>query len=102
MEEIYKDYLLSIQGALLGKVKPNLRAVAIGWDNPKSIKVKFVLDAQPTNDDWDLLSETCGEIIADFPKIDIDEKCEFSMGYPSEMLNKGGYKFLVYLRCEEH
>ena len=100
MEKIYYKYLLSIQGALLGKVRPNLRAVAIGWEDINSLKIKFVLDTQPSDEDLDLLSDTSAEIIAEFPNITIEENCEFSLDYPSKLLSSGNYKFLVYLRCE--
>ena len=101
MEKIYKEYLLSAQGALLGKVKPNLRAVAIGWESYNSIKLKFILDTNPTEVDRDLLSEACGEIIADFPNIQLEEYCEFSLDQPKKILEKGRYKQLIYLRYED-
>ena len=92
--------MLSVQGALLGRIKPNLRAVAVGWSGRELIRIKFILDKPPQKDDFDLLSEISGEVLADYPRINIEETCDYSLNPYNELLDNE-YNFFAFLRNEE-
>lgn len=97
-DEWYQKIMISVQGALLGKITPSIRAVVVGWSGDNLVKVKFVVDQTPTQLHNDLLADATGEILADYPNIEIDAKCERSDAAPKDWII--GYKSLAYLRYE--
>lgn len=79
MENLYVNYMLSVQRALLGYIRNNVRAVMVGWtEDGKSLTIKFILDNVPESIDFEILSELTTEVWADFPKLEIlNEECVF-------------------------
>ncbi|WP_461112599.1 hypothetical protein [Spirosoma jeollabukense] len=69
--------MLSVQRALLGAIKPHMRAVYVGHDE-KSIFLKLFVDQIVTEDDLEDISVIGNEVIADFPWANIIEECVFS------------------------
>jgi hypothetical protein len=69
-----KDISLILSGvrALIGEVTPCLRSASIQLDGNKVI-FKCVFDETATEDDFELMSDVAGEIIADFPDCDLEE-----------------------------
>jgi hypothetical protein len=89
---------LSAQRALWGQVPPNLRAVSVDADEQK-VYFRCVFDGQPTEEEWELLSEVASEIIADFPAPYTIEEEYLSISSPLPMTH---LKYLVYLRYEQN
>lgn len=91
--------MLSVQRALLGAIKPHMRAILVGFDE-ESIYIKSVVDQSVTEEDREDLSIIGGEILADFPFINsIVEECSFSNDKPSA-LTINSFKGFAYMRYE--
>lgn len=58
--------LLSVQQALLGRVTPNLRVVAVGW-HTKLIRIHCLFDGVVSDDDHTRMEELARQVIGDFP-----------------------------------
>jgi hypothetical protein len=67
---VWARVMLSTQRALLGKVTPNLRLVAVRWDE-QEIVGRFVYDVEEEDDLYRLqIAET--EVVADFyPELEV-------------------------------
>lgn len=89
---------LSAQVALLGAIYPNIRAIAIGGIGTKKLKITCYLDRQPTEFDYDNISDIAGEILADMVEFnEVEEKCEFTTVYISKLNH---LDFWAYIRKE--
>ncbi|MGE0562547.1 MAG: hypothetical protein AB7O47_12080 [Flavobacteriales bacterium] len=100
MKNLYIDFMLSVQRALLGYIRGNVRAVMVDWtEDGKKLTVKFILDRQPESLDYELISELTTEIWADFPHLEsLDEACVFS----DKKISKSDYlKGTAYMRYEK-
>lgn len=96
------NIILSLNRALLGNIKSDVRAICCGWDNLKYFKLKFIQDSEPTSEDYDIISLVLTEFESYFVgkdffnKVDeeiIDDKRPFG---ELDML-----KLVVYARYEE-
>lgn len=67
--------LLSFQRALLGMIYPSIRAITIGFESEKVLKVICYLDRKPNEEDFENLSEVTSEVCSDFQFEKVDEKC---------------------------
>jgi hypothetical protein len=65
MNDFRVRVLISIQSALLGLVTPNLRGVAVAAHEP-SIRLRFVFENDPSDDDRENVSLAETYVIADF------------------------------------
>lgn len=74
------DLLLSAQRALLGAVPCNLRAVSVELRG-SVLLFRAVFGREPTEEERELLSVACTEIIADFPQV-MQAKEEFLVVSP--------------------
>jgi hypothetical protein len=99
MEEAQLNQLLrlSLQRALLGEVYPSLRAVAFYVKGLKKLKVIYYLDREPSDMDYESLSDVCGEILSDLDFEEIEEICEYTMKPFLELSYNNNF---VYLRKE--
>ena len=100
MENLYINYMLSVQRALQGYIRTNVRAVMVDWtEDGKKLTLKFILDRQPESLDYELISELTTEIWADFPQLEsLDEVCVFS----DKKFSRSDYlKGTAYMRHEE-
>lgn len=96
----YKHVVESAHRAIIGNVKPNVRAIAIGYSH-NHLTLKCYLDSTPTEQDRETLGDIAGEIASDFPPAQIPaitERCEFS-DKPISKLDK--LDTFIYLRPDE-
>lgn len=56
-----QDIMLSLQGALLGMIYSSIWAIAVGFDDKKKITVRYYLDRDPKEEDYENLSEVMAE-----------------------------------------
>ncbi|WP_192820970.1 hypothetical protein [Rufibacter sp. LB8] len=73
--EIDVKLILSGVRALWGNVPNSLRSVSIELNNEKIIW-KCAFDQNATQEDFELLSDAAGEVIADFPNYGLEEISE--------------------------
>jgi hypothetical protein len=64
--------ILSSVRALWGCVTPALRSVSVEFNENKVIW-QCILDENATDDDFEILTAAAGEVIADFPDLDLQE-----------------------------
>ena len=76
--EIRSFLLISAQRALLGMIYPSIRAIAIGFEDVKVLKVICYLDREPNDDDFDNISEVTGEICSDIDFKEVEEYCIYT------------------------
>lgn len=86
-----------MQRALWGMIYPSIRAIAVGIENDQKLKVIYYLDRQPTNEDYENISEVTGEVCADINFEDVEEICTFSNDLISKLDNLSSW---VYIRKE--
>lgn len=89
--------LLSMQRALLGMIYPSVRAIAVGFDQLKKLKVIYYLDREPVEDDYESISEVTSEVIADIDFQEVEELCIYSQDPISKL---DGLNSWVYTRRE--
>jgi len=89
--------LLSMQRALLGMIYPSIRAIAVGFDQLKKLKVIYYLDREPVEDDYESISEVTTEVIADINFQEVEELCIYSQDPISKL---DGLSSWVYTRRE--
>lgn len=89
--------LLSAQRALLGKVYPSIRAIAIGEHRENELKIICYLDRRVIDDDYENLNDISGEICADIDFLKSHEECIFSLQLFSELDNDLTW---IYMRKE--
>jgi hypothetical protein len=94
--ELRNRLLLSAQRALLGKIYPSIRAIAVGFNELGNLMIKMYLDQSPNEDDYEELSDITGEILADIEFNNVEELCEFS----ESKIDLGGLDAFVYMRKE--
>ena len=89
---------LSAQRALRGRIYPQIRAIAVGLPKPNKLKVVLYVDREPTDLDYESVSDITGEICADFPEIsEVEEPCIFT---PAKINILDSLDFLAYSRKE--
>ncbi len=95
--ELATEVRLSVARALWGVPTPELRAVAVGWDD-EVIRLLFFYDKPVTDFESDLVGACGGEVIADFPAHRIDEEA-VHLPAPGR-LELGELKEWAYMRHE--
>lgn len=89
--------LLSAMRALWQVPTPNLRGVAVSWDE-QWLRPRFVYDAVPSDEERELASEAATEMVADFAAHKVNENVEAT---PAPVpLALGSDEEWVYLRHE--
>lgn len=73
--ETRRDILISVQRALWGMIYPSIRAIAVEFDELKKLKIVFYLDREPTEDDYEIISEVAGSVCADINFTEVEEIC---------------------------
>ena len=92
-----RKVLLSTQRALLGMIYPDIRAIAVGFEENKKLKLIYYLDREPNIDDYDNLSDVAGEILGDINFSEVEEICVFTKEDISNLNNLDSW---VYIRKE--
>lgn len=95
--EIRRVVLLSIQRALWGMIYPSIRAIAVGFEGTKKLKVVYYLDREPNEDDYENISEVTGEVCGDVEFTEVEEECVFTLEPISQLDNLESW---VYIRKE--
>jgi|GEM_PF-3610813 len=65
--DIYVQVMLSMQGALLGAITPNIRLISVDWDGFANFRMMVHYDGPPSEDDIEEMEAVSGEIIAHVP-----------------------------------
>jgi hypothetical protein len=76
--KIRRTVLLSIQRALLGMIYSEIRAIAVGFEETKKLKVIYYLDREPNDYDYENLSDVTSEVLGDVNFSEVEEICCFS------------------------
>lgn len=93
------NVLASIQGALLGFVTPNLRAVEVVIESERFFNITFYYDKEVSEDEEELSSLVETEFISDFPGPTYETRTIIkTLPYPNKIPQNG---FLVYKRYEQ-
>jgi len=95
--EIRREVLISIQRALWGMIYPDIRAIAVGFEGLKKLKVIYYLDREPNEDDYENISDVTGEVLADVDFSEVEELCIFTTVPISKLDNLTSW---VYIRQE--
>lgn len=92
---------LSLQNALLGEIYPELRAIAYSYNSRTSdILLRYYLEREPIEDDYDSLNTVMGLFIGDFKFSEFNkilEECEYNELPINQIDSLDGF---VYLRKE--
>jgi hypothetical protein len=96
-DNIRIEVLVSIQRALWGMIYPEIRAIAVGWEGLKKLKVIYYLDREPKEEDFENISEVTGEVCGDINFSEVEEKCIFTKLNTNQLDN---LKSWVYIRWE--
>ena len=96
--ELRKKLLISMQRALWGMVYPSIRAIAVGFEGLKKLKVIYYLDREPIEYDYENISDVTAEVCADIDFIEIEELCIFTQEPISKLDNLISW---VYIRKED-
>lgn len=90
------DLIISCHYSLLGAISTNLRGLTVKLEN-ETLYWKGFFDGEPTEEEKEILSISCTEVIADFPIIKVVKEEYLNHKYPlkMEML-----QFWAFLRLE--
>jgi hypothetical protein len=64
--QLRRDVLLTAQVALLGEISQAVRGIAVAWDDSE-IRVRAIIDGEPSEDDIESIECAGTEIVASFP-----------------------------------
>lgn len=95
--ELRREVLISIQRALWGMIHPSIRAIAVGFDGRKKLKVVYYLDREPNDDDYENISDVTGEVCSDIAFMEVEEVCKYALDSFSKLDNLESW---VYMRQE--
>lgn len=97
--EFRKSALLSTYRALHGAIYPAVRAVAVSFKDQKNLTLRYYLDREPTEDDYEVVRVATTEIVADIPEFEnVQEECIYS----TEPIGKLDFlDSCVYIRKED-
>jgi hypothetical protein len=88
---------VTTQVALLGEISPNVRGIAIDWNNT-DIHLRAIFDGEPNEDDIDSMECAGTEIIASFPEHEI--RVELIRKDTPLLIEENRLKAWVYRRKE--
>jgi hypothetical protein len=89
--------LLTMQLALLGLIKPNVRAIACSW-NTKHIFIHAIFDGEISDADRELMDELEAEVISHFPDVAVFVEC-VRLDMPERLMISSN-EVCVYRRSE--
>ena len=93
---------LWFQGALIGEVYPEIRAIAVGLSKEKELTVRYYLDREPNEFDYDSVQSVVSAVLSntssDHQIASAREECIYSRDKQSTIERLGGG--LVYARRE--
>jgi hypothetical protein len=69
--------------ALLGEIYPNIRAIAISFSDKKELRIRYYLDREPTEFDYESLGYVMTSVLSNASSNEdirsIKEECEYSI-----------------------
>lgn len=92
-----KELIISCHYSLLGAIPKKLRGLTVKLEN-ETLYWKGYFDGEPTEEEKEILSVACTEVIADFPIIKVVKEEYLIHIYPLEMEM---LQFWAFLRWEE-
>lgn len=96
-----KEIRVALQTALLGEIYPSIRAIVYEYNlKNKSFLIRYYLDREPIEEDYESVSEVMTEFISQFKHSEFDklkEECIYSNLVISELDPLNGF---VYSRNE--
>ena len=95
--ELRRDVLISIQRALWGMIHSSIRAISVGYEGKKKLKIIYYLDREPNEDDYENISDVAGEVCSDVAFLEVEEICKFTLEPFSKLDNLESW---VYIRQE--
>jgi hypothetical protein len=95
-DELRADIVLSVNGALLGSVTPNLRGVAVDWDD-SSIRVVCYFHGSISEEDQEIMDCVHTEVATDFVDARTVELSTKRLDKPTKM---DGLRAFVFERRE--
>jgi len=82
MDKIPQWLRLGLQSALIGEIYPEIRAIAVGFTSERKLTVRYYLNREPTEGDWESLSMILTQIEAGTSSSDeikeLNEECIYS------------------------
>lgn len=91
------DLIISSHKSLLGSIPHKLRGLTVKIEN-ETLYGRAYFDGEPTEDEKEILSVACTEVIADFPIINAVSEEYLNYRYPLKM---EGLQFWAFLRWEQ-
>ncbi|OZI47989.1 colicin [Bordetella genomosp. 5] len=92
--------ILCLWRALIGEIYSAIRSIAISLDDDGRLLIRYYLDRQPTDFDWESLEVVATNISASMGQdkiTQIDLECKFELGPIGMLESLGGF---VYSRRE--
>ncbi|MCF2500432.1 MULTISPECIES: hypothetical protein [Dyadobacter] len=73
-----REVLISIQRALLGEIYPSIRGIAVGYEGDVKFKIIYYLDREPSEEDYENISDVAGQVLADINFSKVEELCIYT------------------------
>jgi len=78
-DEFTKAFLLSLQRALLGAIRPNHRAICYRIHSRREATLRCYCSEEPNEDDYEAIDVAATELHADFPSLErVNIECIYS------------------------
>lgn len=98
MDSTMNNLIISCHYALLGAIPYKLRGLAVKLEN-ETLYWKGYFNGEPTDDEKEMLSVACTEVLADFPHIKDCEEEYINHKFPLKM---DKLQFWAFLRWEDN
>ncbi|MCY8222971.1 hypothetical protein ACG2QI_11595 [Bacillus sp. GM2] len=98
MDSTMNNLIISCHYALLGAIPYKLRGLAVKLEN-ETLYWKGYFNGEPTDDEKEMLSVACTEVLADFPLIKDCEEEYINHKFPLKM---DKLQFWAFLRWEDN
>ncbi|AGN35990.1 hypothetical protein OIO07_06385 [Bacillus paralicheniformis] len=98
MDSALNNLIISCHYALLGAIPYKLRGLAVKLEN-ETLYWKGYFNGEPTDDEIEMLSVACTEVLADFPHIKDCEEEYINHKFPLKM---DKLQFWAFLRWEDN
>lgn len=94
-----KDILLAAQVAILGMITPNMRGIAIGWEEGL-ITLRIYFEVQPSEEEIELMEMAGTELFAYLPSDEVAVAEEYLINNTESAKNLNNLNGWIYFRYE--
>lgn len=104
MSNLPDQICLAFQRSSLGEIYAEIRCIAVGYSNDKTLTIRYYLDRSPIEDDYECLGELMTEILSDLPAdavTSVIEECIFSREIQSNLDPLDGFLYARRERLNE-